>query len=53
MKEAMEDRRDVDEDKEVMVARRRGMTKAMWVKVQQASRALSAHTWGQDMYNAR
>jgi hypothetical protein len=28
MKEAMEDRRDVDEDEEAMAARRRGMTKA-------------------------
>jgi hypothetical protein len=53
MKEVMEDWRDVDEDKEVMAVRRQGMTKVMWVKMQQASYASSAHTWDRDMYNTR
>jgi hypothetical protein len=53
MKEAMEDRRDVDEDEEAMAVRRRGMTKAMRVKAQRASRASSAHTRDRDTYDAR
>jgi hypothetical protein len=43
----------VDEDKEAMVARRQGITKAMQVKVQQILCASSAHTQDRDIYNTR